>query len=598
MKIFVINRRFICNVVSLLSGLFFYACQAQASELKISAGGRVTTIDPAFAADIISGHVVCSLYDTLLEYDYSARPYKLQASILEKMPEISHDMKIYRFCLRDDLYFANSGYFAGKDKAQRKLTSRDVLYSFLRLADARLNSPGFWIFRGKIKGIDDFRKHSASLAKNDMSIYDKEFEGIKILDERNFDIHLNDADPRFLYMLAMPYTSIVSFEAGKSFQNDFSDIPAGSGAFILGEWLRDYKMTFLRNCDFRTEYFLKAENKSDINRPLPYVDKIAYYLVRQPLAGWLMFLKGELDIGGVDRDNFDAVIEPDTKDISPALKEMGIKLISTEEFQINYVGFSFTDKRLAGNLNLRKAISHAYNIESRIIHSNYALRPVNGPIAPSVPGYEDNYVNPYSKYDLDLAKKYLAEAGYPNGIDAKTGEKLEFNFDLGDTSSYYRQIAELMVDDMSKIGIKINPVLNNRPRFFQKLNEGQLQLFRLSWVGDYPDAENFLQLFYGPNAGKSNRVFFKDENFDKIFEEIISIPDSPERTKKYSEMARYLTEQCPWIFESSPVTYQLSHGWVENFIPHNFANARWKYLSINENKKNELKKKIHPVKFR
>jgi ABC-type transport system substrate-binding protein len=187
------------------------------------------------------------------------------------------------------------------------------------------------------------------------------------------------------------------------------------------------------------------------------------------------------------------------------------------------------------------------------------------------------------------------EAGYPGGIDPKAGAALEFSFDLGDTSPYHRQIAELMVDDMKQIGIKISPILNNKPRFFQKLFEGQMQLFRISWVGDYPDAENFLQLFYSPNAGKCNRVFYKDKTFDAMFEKITAAPDSPERTKIYSEMSEYITSQCPWIFESYPVSYQLVHGWVENFIPHNFANARWKYLSINEKRKKELIEKFKPI---
>jgi len=511
--------------------------------------------------------------------------------MLIEMPTISTDLKVFRFALRDDLFFAENGFMYGKDKDERRLTSKDVEYSFKRLADARINSPGYWIFRGKIKGIEEFRQKTSMLKSGDNSIYNEKIDGIKILDDIHFEIHLDKPDPRFLYMLAMPYSGILSSKAGLS-GNDFSECPVGSGPFILEKWQKDYKMIFRKNCDFRRQFYSLAENEYDRSRPLPYIDKITCYLVKQPLSGWLMFLRGELDIGGVDRDSFDAVIDPLTKDLKSEFKSRGIKLICTPEFQINYIGFSFTDKRLGENLYLRKAISKAYNIESRIIHSNYALRPVNGPIPPGVAGYEENYVNDNLIYDINESKKLLEMAGYSGGIDPKTGKPLEFDFDLGDNSPYYRQLAELMVDDMKKIGIKINPILNNRPKFFQKLSEGKMQIFRLSWVGDYPDAENFLQLFYGPNAGKSNRVFFQDKKFDEEFEKIILMKDSPERTKKYSELARYITEKVPWIFESSPVTYQLIHGWVENFIPNNFANCRWKYLSVSENRKSELKIKL------
>jgi len=567
-----------------------------ASELRLSAGGRVSTIDPALAADSISGYIVCAIYDTLLEYDYSARPYRLVPGMLDAMPEASSDSTSFKFRLRDDLLFADSGATAGWSREERRIGSKDIEYSIKRVADARLNSPGYWIFRGKIKGIDDFRKGTSSLAPNDFSAYEKPVEGIRVLDERTFEIHLSRPDPRFLYMLAMPYAAIVSRKAGLS-GCDFSETTAASGPFVLSEWRRDYKMTFSRNCDFRRQTYPGAESAGDRDRPLPYIDKITCYLVRQPLSGWLMFLRGELDIGGGDRDNFDAVIDPGSKDISPALRGMGMKLVATPEFQINYVGFSFTDKRLAGNPALRRAMSMAYDIEARIIHSNYALRPVNGPIPPGVAGHEEDYVNPNARYDLDEARRLMAEAGYPDGIDPGTGRPLEFDFDLGDTSPYHRQIAELMVDDMGKIGIRINPVLNSKPKFFQKLSEGKMQLFRISWVGDYPDAENFLQLFYGPNAGKSNRSFYSDARFDVMFAQVAAMPDCPGRTRRYSEMARYVTGQCPWIFESSPVTYQLVHGWVENFIPHNFANGRWKYLSVNEKRKAELKPKIKPITF-
>lgn len=588
------------SIFFILSAIFaikyIFVSAIFATELRINAGGRVSTIDPALAADFVSGYIVSAIYDTLLEYDYDTRPYKLIPAALADMPQISSDLTVFKFCLRDDLFFAYASAMKGKTLSQRKITSKDIEYSFKRLADARINSPGYWIFRGKIKELDKFREKTASLKAGDYSIYNQEIEGFKVINDKTFEIRLEKPDPRFLYMLAMPYASIISSEAVLS-GVDLSEFTAGSGPFILDKWQKDYKMTFIKNCEFRKQFYNGAENNEDKIRPLPFIDKITCYLVKQPLSGWLMFLRGELDIGAIDRDNFDAVVDPISKDLKPEIKSLGIKLICTQEFQINYIGFSFTNKTLAENIKLRKAISRAYNIESRVIHSNYALRRVNGPIPPGVAGYDENFANQNLIYDVKEAKRLLAEAGFPEGKDSATGKQLEFDFDLGDTSPYYRQLAELMVDDMKKIGIKINPILNNRPKFFQKLNEGKMQLFRLSWVGDYPDAENFLQLFYSPNAGKSNRVFYQDKLFDKLFEEALAMPDSEERTKKYSELARYISEQCPWIFESAPLSYQLIHGWVENFIPHNFANGRWKYLSVNEKKKTELKSKLKPISF-
>ena len=125
-----------------------------------------------------------------------------------------------------------------------------------------------------------------------------------------------------------------------------------------------------------------------------------------------------------------------------------------------------------------------------------------------------------------------------------------------------------------------------------------MQLFRLSWIGDYPDAENFLQLFYSGNIGGCNRTGYSNKVYDKMFEEIRTMPDSKERTKKYEEMANFLTNECVWIFEGFPISFQLTHGWLENYIPHDFAFSRYKYLVPNNDKKTKLLKKFKPLSFK
>jgi len=155
-----------------------------------------------------------------------------------------------------------------------------------------------------------------------------------------------------------------------------------------------------------------------------------------------------------------------------------------------------------------------------------------------------------------------------------------------------------MERDLKQIGIRITPSLNSQPRFFQKLRQGKFQLFLLSWVGDYPDAENFLQLFYGKNAGSCNRVFFRDAVFDGMFEKIIPMPESPERTALYKKMIEYVAGQCPWIFESIPMTFQLNHSWLENYQPHDFAFNQWKYLSLDPAKRADMKKLFRPIELK
>ncbi len=565
--------------------------------MYLSAGGRINTLDPALASDFVSSYVVSALYDRLIEYDYLARPYALIPSMLEAMPEISPDLLHYRFRLRDDLYFNGIPcIFKGCSRDENRVTSADVVFSFLRIADARLRSSGFWLLRGKIKGIDKFFEETSKAAPGDFGPYERGCEGFEIVDDRNFIIHLAKPDPRLLYAIAMPYLSIVPARGAKFHGNDLSENVCGSGAFTMQDWMRDYRIILDRNPGYRRELFAGAEDEADRSRPLPLLDRVVCYLVKQPISGWLLFLQGELDISALDKDNLDAVMM-EGQVLSPALKERGIQLIPVPEFQINYVGFSFSDPLLSKNCELRRAMTYAYDVGKRIRHSNFTLIPAQGPIPPGVPGYDPDFRNPYAVHDVEKAKECLAKAGFPGGIDPETGKRLEFTFDLGDTTTYYRQLAELMVDDMRQIGIAIKPVLNNKPRFFQKLNEGQMQIFRLSWVGDYPDAENFLQLFYGPNSGTCNRGFYKDPEFDRMYDEIISMPDCPERTGKYSSMAKYLTSQCPWIFESHPTTYRLIHKWLKNYKPHDFAYCQWKYLSVDPALRGEMKKSFKPLKM-
>ena len=555
--------------------------------------GRVKTLDPALAADLASRNMVAAFYDTLLQYDYTARPYKLIPSMLKNMPELDKSKTVYTFTLRNDLYFSENSCF--KEKSQRKVTSKDVIYSFLRIADGRLHSPVFWMFRGKIKGINAFR--NATLKSKDNSLYKKGVPGLELVDEHTFKIHLTQPDPRFLYALAIPYASIISKQALEFYGENFSENPVGSGPFKLREWIRDYRLILDRNDEYRKEYFLQAQNPADRKRALPLLDRVVCYIIKQEVSAWLLFLQGGLDLSAISKDNFDNVVGMGSE-LTPALAKRGIKLLQMPEFQIRYVGFNFNDPLLANNLNLRKAISLAYNVDNIKAHYNGQMIPAEGAIPPGVAGNDPKFRNPYSRYNIKQAREYMRLAGYPGGVDPKTGEALTLTYDQNGNSSAYRQLAELMIKDMSKIGIKIIPLLNNKPRFFQKLRKGKFQLFRLSWIGDYPDAENFLQLFYSKNAGSCNRAFYQDAKFDRMFEEIIPMADSPERTRKYKEMVKYLSGRCPWIFESFAISYQLNHDWLENFVPHDFAFSRWKYLSIDAKKRNQMKKNFKPLSLK
>ena len=541
--------------------------------LRFGSAGVIKSLDPALGADLVSRNMCGVIYDTLLQYDYPDIPYRLEPSMLAEMPEISADGRTYTFKLRKDLYFHEAEIF--KDKQDRQVTADDVIFSFKRIIDSRRNSPVYWIFRNKLKGIDAFRKAT----EKDCGDEYPELEGLRKIDDFTFEITLNNSDYRFLYFLALPNCGIVSRKAAALSPRHFDVAPIGSGAFKLEKWQKGYKIQFVRYDDYREEFFPKAENAADRQRKLPLADGMTFYIFKRNFASWLLFLQKELDMAVLDKDNLD-ILDGDNGSLPDDLKAKNIKLYRTPSFELRYVGFNFRDPVLAENHKLRMALSCAYNLPRRLNHYKGQLLPAPGPIAPGVAGSNPDWRNPCS-FDIARAEKLLAEAGYPGGIDPKTGEQLTLTFDLNGTTSTHRQLGELMASDMAKIGVRIIPVLNSSPRFFAKLASGQIQLFYLSWAGDYPDAENFLQLFYGPNANSCNRTCFSNQKFDEMFRKIIPMPDSAERTALYRQMSDFITAETPWIFDGIPVNYQLTHSYVENFVPYNFNFNYHKYLNKN-----------------
>ena len=556
--------------------------------LRTTGEGKCKTLDPIQADDSASRNLCGAVFDTLLAYDYLARPYKLVPSMLEKMPEHNADCSEYRFTLRGDLRFPDHEGIPGG-----RITARDVKFSLLRLADGRNHSPLYWMVRGKLLGIEDFRRRSLRAPEGDYSVYDTDIPGIVIHDDLNFTLRLVRGDPRFLYLLAMPNTGIVSRRAVEKFGRDFARHPVGSGPFVLERWIGNYKIVLRRNREYRREFFPGAKSAADRTRPLPLCDRIEILMVRQPMTAWMMFLQGDLDINALDKDSFDLVVSADGRPV-PALAARGVRLLRVPEFEIRYVGFNFNDPVLGKNLKLRQALSLVYDVSARVRHANGLLIPAQGPLPQGVAGYDRAYRNPYARVDLERAKRLLAEAGYPNGI-GPDGRRLKLTFDMAGNGTVYRQLGELAAADFAKLGVEVVPVMNNKPRFLEKLSRNEAQLFFYSWIGDYPDAENFLQVFYSRNRGGCNRTGFSDPEFDRMYERAAAMADSPERTELFRRMTRHLGEKCVWIYDGIPVSCQLCHEWLENYEPHDFPYDRWKYITVSPRRRAERRATFRPL---
>ncbi|MBE6375005.1 MAG: hypothetical protein E7050_00945 [Lentisphaerae bacterium] len=558
--------------------------------LYSAAGGAAKNLDPAYADDLAGRDLTALCYDTLVQYDYLARPYKLIPSMICSMPEVSADGKSYRFLLRDDLYFAANSAFSSPN--ERKISAEDVKFSILRIADPRNHSPVYWIYRSRIAGLEEFRKRCAAAEKGDISCYDEEISGIKIISDREFILTLENPDPAFLWLLAMPNAGIVSRRAAVLKGHDsLGREPAGSGPFILKEWVPNLRLSFVRNPDYREEYFAEAADPADRTRKLPLCDGVEISLIRQPMTQWMLFLQGRLDYNALDKDNQQTLAGGGI--LLPALKDRGVILENHPDFEIRYVGFNFRDPVLGNNLKLRQALRLAYDIRRRIDHASGMLLAAAGPIPAGVSGFIP--VPEASHPDYAEVFRLLDEAGYPGGVDPKTGRALQLTFDQAGSTVNHRQMGELAVDDWRKCGIEVLSMLNSRPRFADKLRRGKFQLFRYSWVGDYPDAANFLQLFYSGNIGSCNYCGFSDAEFDRMYEKALTMADCPERDALYLAMVKLLDEKCVWIYEGFPVSGVLRYKWLENSVPHDFGFTRWKYLAVNGELKSEMCRTFTPL---
>ncbi|HEY5653702.1 MAG TPA: ABC transporter substrate-binding protein [Pontiella sp.] len=537
---------------------------------------------------------IARIYEGLLQYDYLERPYKVIPALAESMPEISEDGLTYTFKIRKGIYFHDNPCFPnGKG---RELRAEDFIYSIKRVADVKNASSGFWAFNKRIKGINDF--HDASKGEEPTD-YDMEVKGLKALDSHTLQIELTESYPQLLYILAMHYAFAVPREAVEFYGKDFVNNPVGTGPYELKEWRRNSRIEFFRSPKWnetgRVELYptngspeqIEAGLLKDAGKQLPFVDRVVQFVIDDSTTAWMMFLSGQLGASSISRDNWDAVITGD-KNLNDALGKRDIELISAPTLDVFYIGFNWDDPVLgetddpeqnARNRKLRQALSCAYNFDQMNQFMNYRLHRIEGPIPQPLAGCLKE-PSPYG-FNLEKAERLLAEAGYPGGEDPKTGKRLVLTMELGSADANTRQSMELLADMYQKIGIVLETNYNTWPAFIEKMNRRQAQMFRLGWVADYPDAENFLQLFYSKNESPGpNHSNYRHSEFDRLYEQIRTMQDSPRRTEIYEKMAGIIVEDCPWIFMFQPMSYALKHNWLENYVSHDFPYGMGKYRRV------------------
>jgi ABC-type transport system substrate-binding protein len=538
-----------------------------------------TSFDPAFATDDTSGVVIDSIMDAMLDYDYLTRPVKLVPRTLEAMPAVEDGGRIYICKVRKGILFAPDPAFRGKP---RELTAADYAYSLKRILDPAIKSPWLWLLEDKIVGAHEAHANAAKTGRFD---YDAPILGLEIVDRYTLTIRLRAPDLRFLYVLAVPSTAAIAREVVEAYGNDIGAHPIGTGPYTLGHYRHGERIELLKSPTYREVTYVPAGAVPVTWQPiaaalkekrLPLVSRVDITIMDEGQARWLAFLNGDSDLLLSVPVQFTAQALV-AGNLKPELAAAGIVHHAFLPPELAYIVFNMDDAVIGGyspeKVALRRAISMAYDVTKaiRVLYHERAL-PARGPLPADIAGNDANFITSAQTYDPGAARALLDRFGYKdrNGAGYRQtpdGKQLTIEYWSPPTSEA-RERDELWKQSMDAIGLRVAFKKSKMPEIVKMARQGQVPMFDGGWSADYPDAEDFMHLLYGPNAGASNISRFDLPEFNHLFEEAQRLPDSPERTLLFNRMAALVAAYVPWRVTVNPVTDTLQHRWVRFFVPH------------------------------
>ncbi|MDX1487356.1 MAG: ABC transporter substrate-binding protein, partial [Acidiferrobacterales bacterium] len=355
----------------------------------------------------------------------------------------------------------------------------------------------------------------------------------------------------------------------------------------------------------------------DAGARLPFIDKVLYSLEKENIPRWNKFMQGYYDQSEILAESFDQTVQftsgGDTE-LTTAMVQRGIRLLTAVGTATYYTGFNMLDPVVGGyreeKRKLRQAISIAMDEEERIsIFLNGRGIPAQGPLPPGIFGYEAGCAgrNPYvydcvegvaKRKPIEEARRLLAEAGYPDGRDARTGKPLLLYFDATAVGPEDKAILDWVVKQFAKLDIQLVPRVTDYNRFQEKMHKGNAQIYRWGWYADYPDPENFMFLLYGPNkkvgAEGENASNYESREFDRLFERMKNMDNGATRLDLIRQMLAIARNDAPWIWGLHPKQFTLEHAWLFNNKPHNMANNTIKYVRLDPRLRAQRRQQWNP----
>lgn len=523
----------------------------------------------------------------------------------------------------------------------RELVAADYVYQIKRLAHPKLHSPILSLMSEYIVGLRDYAQtlreaHQQAASGGvpgylDLGRY--ALEGVEEVDRYTYRVKIHGKYPQLLYWMAMPFFAPMPPEADRFFsQPGMADrnltlqwYPVGTGPYMLTVNNPNLRMVLERNPHFHDERYPSEGEPADraagllrdAGARLPFIDKVLYSLEKESIPRWNKFMQGYYDQSEILAESFDQTVQftsgGDTE-LTAAMVERGIRLLTTVGTATYYTGFNMLDPVVGGysdeKRKLRQAISIAMDEEERIsIFLNGRGIPAQGPLPPGIFGYEHGCAgrNPYvydcvdgvaKRKSIEEARRLLAEAGYPDGRNARTGKPLLLYFDATAVGPEDKAILDWVVKQFQKLDIQLVPRVTDYNRFQEKMHKGNAQIYRWGWYADYPDPENFMFLLYGPNkkvgAEGENASNYESDEFDRLFERMKNMDNGVTRLEFIRRMLAIARNDAPWIWGLHPKQFNLEHAWLFNNKPHNMANNTIKYLRLDPRLRAQQRQQWNP----
>ena len=507
----------------------------------------------------------------------------------------------WKFTLRDDIFFHDSPCFP--DGKGRKMVSSDVFYSWKRISDSNIGSKSWWLMRDTIVGFDEYRAQQLVALADKPSEpfdYDAPVVGFRVINDREFTVTLKKASARFMWVLAMFQTGIIPREGLEEYGNRFGIHPIGSGPYTLhdGDWQFGLQMILRRNPNYRDEFFPTEHMPEDkvlnpeeaAGKKLPILDTIKISFLEQDQPMWLHFRARDFDYAQVPNENMPQVFSKQSIEgrktvvLKPKWREQGIRYQPVPLLDFIFIGFNMDDELLGGRgeraTKLRQAISSALDWGERNETFYFGLNVVyDGVIPPLLEGHPENGESDASFRgpNLDRAKKLLAEAGYPNGEGLPV---IDYFVSQGRNN---REQTEMLKRQLASIGIRIKPNLVDFPTLMQTVDDRKAAFFSFAWGSDYPDGENNLALFYGPNESPgSNHFNYKNPEYDRLYEKIVGMQPSAERTEIYNRMQDMLLHDAPYAGSMARTRHYVVHERMKYFKPVETFENWFKYVDVEQ----------------